>query len=269
MDKDKSGREEANNRVNQAQIFELITGKEVSWQAIIYDLIETEQLDPWDIDIGILAEKYLETIKELEETNFFISSKVLLACSLLLRLKSEILMNYYLQSLDEILYGKKEEKKYELERIEIDSDELPVLGLRTPIPRYRKVTLNELMASLVNAIETENRRIRKDLKKKQAEKSALVVLPKPNQIPLRRRITDFYLKIQNFLKPSQKTKMLFSELALNKEEKLSAFLPVLHLSHEEKLWLKQDKEFEDFWMMIEKSEEESLGLEKLEANEES
>ena len=79
------------DRINQNQFFDLITGEELSWQAIIYDLIKTEQLDPWDIDLGILAQKYVTTIQQLEDADFFISSKILLACSLLLRLKSAYL----------------------------------------------------------------------------------------------------------------------------------------------------------------------------------
>jgi chromatin segregation and condensation protein Rec8/ScpA/Scc1 (kleisin family) len=58
-------------RINQSQFYDLITGEELSWQGMIYDLIRTEQLDPWDIDIGVLADGYAEKISQLEESNFF------------------------------------------------------------------------------------------------------------------------------------------------------------------------------------------------------
>ena len=51
--------EDKSNRINQDQVYDLITGNDVSWQEIIYDLIRTEQLDPWDINLGLLADKYL------------------------------------------------------------------------------------------------------------------------------------------------------------------------------------------------------------------
>ena len=70
--------------VGQDQIHDLLFNREIGWQDIIYDLINTEQLDPWNIDIIILSDKYLEKIKEIEEEDFFVSSKVLLAASLLL-----------------------------------------------------------------------------------------------------------------------------------------------------------------------------------------
>ena len=93
--------------VGQEQIQDLLFSDKLSWQSIIYDLINTEQLNPWNIDVGLLSSRYLAKIKEFEEANFFISSKVLLATSLLLRIKTEILLSQDLKSLDEILFGKK------------------------------------------------------------------------------------------------------------------------------------------------------------------
>ncbi len=241
-----------NNSINQSQFYDLITGEELSWQGIIFDLVRTEQLDPWDIDLGTLADRYIETIENIEDTNFFISSKVLLACSLLLRLKSEILVNNYITDLNEVLYGKKEEKRYEHEKIEIDEDEVPVLIARTPMPRFRKVTLDELMGSLNKAIETETRRIRREIKQTRAEKSALVVLPKKNRIPLRSRISIIFKKITAHLKSPEKVRMRYSILASTKQEKIQSFLPILHLSNDEKLWLYQEKHLDEIHLALQK-----------------
>lgn len=241
---------EEDNKINQQQVYDLITGEELSWQEIIYDLIRTEQLDPWDIDLSVLADKYLSKITNLEEENFFVSSKVLLACALLLRLKAELLVNKYIQDLNDVLYGKKEEKRYELQRIELEEGELPILMPKTPMPRQRKISLEELMSALNTAIETENRRIRKEIKQRQAEKSALVVLPKINRINLKDRIKEIYVKIRTNLGNS-KIKMPFSELAPTREEKLSAFLPILHLSNQDKLYLDQPSHFEEIYLSLE------------------
>ena len=106
-------------KIQQEQIHDILFNREIGWKDIIYDLINTEQLDPWDINIVLLTDKFLEKIRQIEETNFFISSKVLLAAALLLRIKSEILLNKYVKSIDEILFGKKEiGAKVVFERIE-------------------------------------------------------------------------------------------------------------------------------------------------------
>lgn len=243
-------------KINQTQFFDLITGEEVSWQAIIYDLIRTEQLDPWDIDIGILAEKYSLIIQQIEEANFYVSSKVLLACALLLRLKSEILSNRFIQEIDEALYGHSDAKKYMMERIELDENEIPILVPRTPMPRYKKVTLQELMSALNKAIETENRRIKRDIKVRQAEKSALVVLPKSNRIPLKDRIGSLFQSITNHFQKPNAIHMTFSELAPSREEKLASFIPILHLANSDKIYFKQLNHFEEIYMKLDKIQEE-------------
>src|SRR3989344_5826519 len=119
------------DKVGQEQIHGLLFGDQLSWQAIILDLINSEQLDPWDIDLVILTNKYLDKIRQFEEANLFVSSKVLFAAALLLRIKSEIILNQDLPSLDDVLFGKKEEKRYEQERIELEED-IPDLVQRTP-----------------------------------------------------------------------------------------------------------------------------------------
>ena len=103
------------NNVNQDQVHDLLFNREIGWQEIIYDLINTEQLDPWDVNLVILSDRFFEKMAKYEEMDFFVSSKVLLAASLLLRIKSEFLLNKYVKGIDEILFGKKEQKKTELE----------------------------------------------------------------------------------------------------------------------------------------------------------
>lgn len=249
------------NRINQNQFFDLISSGEIGWQGIIYDLIKTEQLDPWDIDLGVLADKYVETIQLMEEADFFISSKILLACSLLLRLKSEILINSYIQDLNDALYGRKNDKKYEIERILINEDELPILVPRTPMARHKKVTLKELIGALNQAIETENRRIKKEIKGRQAQKSLLVVMPNSNFIPLKVRIKNIFGIVSHHIKNGDKEHLEFSELAPSKEEKLASFVPMLHLSNEGRVFLRQPKHFEEIHLRLKIHEDELKELE--------
>ena len=51
-------------KIGQEQFYEILTNDDYSWQSIIYELINTEQLDPWDIDITMLTQRYLEKIRE-------------------------------------------------------------------------------------------------------------------------------------------------------------------------------------------------------------
>jgi segregation and condensation protein A len=240
---------EINQKVGQEQIHDLLFGERLSWQAIIYDLINTEQLDPWDIDIALLTNKYLGKIRELEEANFFVSSKVLLAASLLLRIKSDILLSHEIPSLDKILFQREDKKSYSQERIEIDED-LPELLPRTPLPRFKRVTLSELMSALGSAINTENRRIKREVLLKQRLKEAEIALPK-NVFNIREKIKDIYKKLKDIFS-NREERLAFSEFfdSLEDKDKIPVFVSLLHLDNQQKVWLEQENHFEEIWILI-------------------
>ncbi|MEX0933021.1 MAG: segregation/condensation protein A [Candidatus Pacearchaeota archaeon] len=234
--------EEAKKEVKQEQIHDLLFNKEIGWQEIIYDLINTEQLDPWDINITSLADKYMEKIQELEE-NYFVSSKVLLAAALLLRIKSEILLNKYIKSIDDILFARKEDvSKKEIERIELD-EEIPELVVKSPLPRFRKVTLKELIESLDKAIVTENRRIKRKIIDNNALREAGIALPKKT-FALKDKINEIYDLILQHLETDERVH--FSKLSKEeKEDKIATFLSILHLENQNKIWIHQEEAFGD------------------------
>ena len=264
---------ERDEKIGQTQLYDIITSRKPDWQAIIYDLIASEQLDPWDIDLVVLTKAYFEKIAELEEKassdksdnsetpDFYLSSKVLLAAALLLRIKSEFLLNKHIKSIDEILFGKKEGTKYVLERIEIDENELPILIPKTPMSRLKKVTLQELMNALNQAIETESRRIRKEVQIKRAKKLSEVDFPTFRRIDLKDRIKQFYARILTSIKKRQlaegksvhkhHNKIGYIDLiGSEREERLACFLPLLHLSNNQKLWLEQENHLDEIWIFL-------------------
>ena len=233
-----------NNNINpkQEQMHDLLFNKEIGWQEIIYDLINTEQLDPWDIDITILTNKYLDKLHELEE-DYFVSSKVLLAAALLLRIKSEILLNKYIKSIDEILFGKKEiQNPRQIERIELE-DEIPELVPKSPLPRFKKVTLRDLIESLDKAIITENRRIKRKVIETNAFREAEISLPK-RTFTLKDKIKEIYELLQGHLE--EKERVHFEKImGNNKEEKIIAFSSLLYLESQKKIWIQQEEHFGD------------------------
>jgi len=247
-------------KVGQEQIHGLLFSDKLSWQSIIYDLINTEQLDPWDIDLVVLATKYMERVKDLEEANLFVSSKVLFAASLLLRIKSEILLNQYIPSLDDILFGREEKKKYVQERIELD-EEVPELIQRTPLPRHRKVTLQELMAALGKAVKTENRRIQKVVTAKQQEIETAISIPKA-KINIQDRIKNVYAVLRNIFS-GREEKLAFSDLVDNhqKGERVETFVPLLHLDNQHKVLLEQEGHLDEIWIWLKSLHQRKFGEE--------
>ncbi|MBS3072659.1 segregation/condensation protein A [Candidatus Pacearchaeota archaeon] len=235
------------DKIGQEQFHSFVFSDKMSWQEIIYDLINTEQLDPWDIDLAMLSQRYLERISELEEANFSLSSKVLLVASLMLRIKSELLMNYYIKSLDDILFGKKvKEEQQILNFDEYEEDEIPKLIPKTPLPRFKKISIQELISALDKAVKTENRRIfKKDIEKETYERTVLF-MPKQS-ISLADRIKNIKERVAQIFQ--KQDKIAFSEFSgPKKEEKIQNFIPLLHLDNHNKLWLQQEKHLEEIWI---------------------
>src|SRR3989344_341618 len=238
--------------IKQEQIHDLLFSREIGWQEIIYDLINTEQLDPWNINIVFLTDKYLEKVQQLDEADFFISSKVLLAAAFLLRIKSELLLNKYIKSIDEILFNKKEESKKINERIELD-DEIPELVPKSPIPRFKKVTLNELIEALNKAIVTENRRIKKIIINKSAVFESSISLPK-RKFSIKDKIKEIYDRLFNhFEENKEQKKISFSDfVGADREEKIISFGSLLHLEDQKKVWLEKKNHFEEIHIWLKK-----------------
>jgi len=236
-----------NGKTNQEQIHDILFSREISWQEIIYDLINTEQLDPWDIDLGVLSNRYLDKIRQLEEEDFFVSSKVLLAAAFLLRIKSELILSKYLKSIDEILFGTKPDEKLirQIDWSEVDIDDLPELVPKSPMPRFKRVSLSELIESLNKAIVTENRRIKKEILNSNALRETSVSLPKRKFNP-QNKSREIYERLLEQIKENYKESIPFTELiGQDKEDRLFSFMILLQLESQRRIWMVQDHHFSE------------------------
>lgn len=233
-------------KIGQEQFHSFVFNERITWQEIIYDLINTEQLDPWDIDLSQLAVSYLERIRKLEEANFMLSSKILLVYSLLLRIKSELLLDRYIRDLDEVLFKRKEIQETIQFSEEIEEFEAPELLPRTPLPRYKKVSLQELISALSKAIKTEDRRIERRRLEKEVYEQAKYFIPK-RTINIRQKMREIQSRIKELFQKHEKIR--FSEFSgPKKQDKIDSFIPLLHLDNQNQLWLHQEAHLEEIWI---------------------
>jgi segregation and condensation protein A len=230
----------------QDRIYEMLIQKdEITWQSIIYDLVKSEQMDPWDIDISLLSKRYLETIKVLKEHNFFISGKMILASAILLKLKSHKLLNEYIAEFDNYLFsGEESLLDYEEPQETSEQEIIPGLLIKTPQPRKGKVNLDDLINALKKALNVENRRVIRRSYEKAIQEA---------KIPEKRYdigllIKNVYDKIVNLFE-SKKT-LTFNELVNSnrKEDKILTFVPLLHLSNQNKVDINQEEHFGDIYI---------------------
>jgi len=86
------------------RILDIVVEKdEVTWQTMIYELVKHEGMNPWDVDVTLLARRYIQMLKKFKELDFRVSGKVVLAAAILLKIKSQKLLQDDIGELDRLM----------------------------------------------------------------------------------------------------------------------------------------------------------------------
>jgi len=167
-----------------------------TWREFLTDLVSTNQMDPWDLDLVEIADKYLEKIRNLHVLDLRIPANVILASALLLRFKADAL-NFEEEAVEEEFF----------EERQLIAEDMPELVFRTNRPRNRRVTLDELL----NAVEQVMR---------DGSKRAAVIAPKILSLDIPKRDMDERMK-----------EVYERALALRDAEGILVFSALLHNGH--------------------------------------
>ena len=234
---------EQEQKEGHEQILDIILDQnEITWQTIIYDLINSEKMDPWNVDISLLTQKYIGLIKTLQQHDFGLSGKVLLAAALLLKIKSNKWLTEDIANLDNLFSSAEDDMDEFLDGIDenytprenIDAELIP----RTPQPRKRKVSIYDLVGALEKALEVKHRRVLRDI-------PVLNVTAPTKKRDISVIIKDIYQKIAFFFQADSKKRLTFSKLVPSdtKEDKVFTFIPLLHLTNQRKIDIEQYQHF--------------------------
>ena len=227
----------------QDTLYNLIVNQnEITWQSIIYEMIHTGQINPWDVDISLLTHNYIQITKKVKKADFRISGKVLLAAALLLKLKSIRLVGKDIEELDRLFSSDEESMDslfYEEEQQPTASEDIPSLIPRTPQPRKRKLSVYDLMNALEKALEVKERRLKKYIPLHNFEYA-----PK-HRFDVGKSITKIYTAIKHFFVSTPSAILTFTSLlpSQKREDKIYTFIPLLHLATERKIDLEQQEPF--------------------------
>jgi len=212
-----------------------------TWREILTDLVVSEQLDPWNLDIVEITSKYIERVKKLKDLELHIPANVILAAAIFLRLKSESL-----KLVEEVV----ENDVYVEDSPLADA---PMLHLRMRVPPQRTITLTDLVNALEEVMSLE--KVREQRKK---ERVQVLELKLPNydienemssMLAMARKLADEkgWLTFSNLIKNRQKTNIRKETAS---ESIVFSFLPLLYLEHNNKLFLLQEKLFGEILINI-------------------
>lgn len=245
------------------RIYDIALNKdELDWRGFLHDLIYKENLDPWDIDLGIFTKKYLESIKELSNVDFDVSGKFLTIAVFLLKTKAENYVEHDLRGIDRKIaeierntlgetiadeWGSLEEFDLALENLnEAKKKEKYSIKVRNPIARKRKVNIFDLIKVLEKTFEQSNRRRANFFVRNQGgEYDGPMYEKKPKDL---KQIIE---ELHNFIIDefeNKKGHITFSYLIDGIEHRkgiLEKFIPLLHLENQNKVTLKQTNHFGD------------------------
>jgi segregation and condensation protein A len=211
-----------------------------NWKIILYDLVRTNELDLWNVDLIKLSNLYLENIKKMEERNLIVPANAVLAATILLKLKTYSLK---LTTIED------EEDDFKL----LDKNELELnsaIDLNTPMRlKEGQVSLDEL----IDVIDTiMNKPTKKNIERKIKEKEEFnFILPKKTK-DISKRIDEFYNNIKENV--DSENLILFSYFKKNLSNSgqviQECFIPMLFLAMDNKINVWQDDFFSEIFIKL-------------------
>jgi segregation and condensation protein A len=204
--------------------------------SFLLDSLKASKLSPWDIDIGYLVSSFLQKMYELGVIDFRISGRALLSASIILRLKTQQLLQ--VNTAPELT---EEEKELILPPLEMP------LRLTS-----RKITLDELLVALERVLLQGEE---KASRAKQMEKMASYITPlvfelEPDMVNVEKSISETLRRILNLA--SAHPIIEFSRLLSEKtcKEVVRILLSCLHLANRGRIMVWQEEEFGEIFIAL-------------------
>lgn len=225
--------------------YQIITEKFEGPLDLLMHLIEKDKLDIYDIPIAKVTEQYMAYIAGMQEFDIEIASEFLLMAAILLQIKSRMLLPKKV-STDEVLEEGEQDPRQELIERLTTYRQFKIIGdtllkmwednafhfVRSPLELEakatipRNLTLDKLLASLANLIDTDKE---------------VITYIENEEIHVKDKITD----ILNLLK-AQKGQISLQDTLIrsgSKVELLTAFLAVLELLKSKQIKITQPEKF--------------------------
>ncbi len=207
---------------------------------ILVNLVREGEINPWNIDIVEITDKFLHHIEELERMDLRISGRTLHYAAILLRMKSNILVE------EPVI----EDDSWVDDLDFFDVNDYPVP--KPPVRRHsqRSVTLDELTLELEKAEVVERR---KTIRKKARETIELArptteqVLGIAHEEDIEGRVDTMRETLSSILE--DRTYIALSELLSgDRSNKLMTYISLLFLATNKEIWLEQEELFGELYI---------------------
>jgi len=241
---------EAQEPINLVDLIE-----QPAWKTILIDLIKSNKMDPWDIDIVELADLYLHKIQTMERADLRIPANAILASAILLKLKARTIK---LTSIDD----EEETTEISKEEIQFIEESIPDLAGQRQF-RGGKVTLDELVLSIEQILQKT-----KQKKSILRDKSIPDFKVYFNTVNIEERIGRVLEKIK--ARADSQGLVMFSAILDEKTpvEMVNCFIPMLFLVNKGKINAWQEEWFGEIFIALQKEIEKEAGAQEAEKKKE-
>ena len=203
---------------------------EATWKDLLIELVRKNMLDPWNIDIIDIVDKYVSAVKAMKVLDLRVPANIILAASILLRMKSDML------HIDEPPEEEIAEERGAREEINPEN-----LTFRLRIPPKRRVTLNELISALDDAMKL------KEYKETSKKESNNITIPMTiNKFDIGAETRKLYKEIKSIVdKDNMITFSALHDHVKVDDVLLELFIPLLFLASKNKISLIQERFFSE------------------------
>ncbi len=215
--------------MDHEDIYKLILNDELGWEHLITTIIREENMDPMDIDLIKIADRFSALISKINQVDFRFGGKFVYTAAILLKMKSDKIIEEILE------LNKKKETENAQRYIKAIPSDINITS-KMPLFRNRKITLTELINTIRDAMRYSVRqKINFELKLK--------------EIKIEDRIRLLIQRLGKLF--GIKEVITFSELLPSKNDRkevIYTFLPLLFLANMKKVDISQEEPFEEIYI---------------------
>ena len=235
---------------------------------ILVEMAKSGKIDPWNIDIVDVTEKYLQKMMELKSLNLKVASRTFLFASILVRMQSNVLTDL---TLEEFQDNEEPEMIYDENGLPIndympEDDFIPTnnivrwdeaLKRRTSVRlnRNRVVTLKDLIKQLEFYEKIEARANLKDAQQRARRRvrdfSRMTTHDIINNMSNDAMIEEAVLKIKDNIEQifQNKEKVELSDLYILGMDRITSYMALLFLSRDTDYQLEQKEFYSDLFVV--------------------
>ncbi len=221
------------NSFPQAELSKLI--EKHSWKTILLNMIYEGKINPWDIDLDVVVDEFIDKVKKMKKLDLYIPGNLILATSILLKYKSMYLLNY------------EEVNNNGEEVLEVETPEISFVKRFKPL---RPITVNELVEAIENAIKISFKA--SPSRKSRAITIEKVALPRVEEEDINEKIKRIFSELIGIMDEYGIVRFEDFIKGKEREENVSNFLIMLHMENEKYLYLQQEEIFGEILIKINK-----------------